>query len=105
MQNYKIEAVPGDGSCTLFLSGEFDLAAAPELREVGSISLSSPDVEILLVDLGGVTFMDSTAIGALVGLRNTATVAGKHVTLTHIPDRVQRIMDITGLNEVFEVEE
>ena len=84
MQNYKIDSVPGNGTCTLVISGEIDLAAAPELSEVGADSLGIADVHSVVVDLSGVTFMDSTAIGALVGLRNSAAAVGKHVVLMQI---------------------
>jgi anti-sigma B factor antagonist len=104
MSDFKIETVPGESTRTLVLSGELDLATAAEITDRGSAALSDEDTTALVVDLETVTFMDSTAIDALVGLHNEATAAGKQLTLCHIPARVQRLLDITGLNQVFGVQ-
>lgn len=55
----------------------------------------------LELDVGAVTFLDSTGIGALVRLRQEALAAGKAVVLTHAPRQVIRVLDLTGLSEVF----
>jgi anti-sigma B factor antagonist len=99
---FRIKAVPGAEDCTLVLTGEIDLAAAPDLIELGTISLMEPDSTSLIVDLSGVTFVDSTAIGALITLRNLAVDANKRFVLYKIPQRVQRVLSIAGLEAVFE---
>lgn len=101
-QTFRIEAIPAGDSCALVLTGEIDLAVAPDLVELGTVSLGQPDFRSLVVDLGGVTFIDSTAIGALISLRNVAGGTGKQLLLRAIPDRVRRVFAVAGLGEVFE---
>ena len=103
MNRFRIHAVPGDGKCSLVLEGEIDVDAAPDVVALGVASLGQADIEVLTVDLAQVTFIDSTAIGALILLRNTATESGKHLVVTRVPMRVRKVMAITGLDAVFEI--
>ena len=89
METFRVKAVPGEGTCTLFLSGEADLAVAPDIIELGTMSLSEASIMTLIVDLAAVTFIDSTSIGALVQLRNVADAQGKRLALENVPVRVR----------------
>jgi anti-sigma B factor antagonist len=102
METFRINAVPGHDICTLVLHGEADLAVADDIVALGTISLAEPTTQTLILDLQAVTFMDSTAIGALIRLRNLATDSDKHLQITHLPDRVRHILKLTGLGDVFE---
>jgi anti-anti-sigma factor len=87
----------------LRLSGEIDLDAAPDIVDAGLAARDEPGTRTLLVDFNSVTFIDSTAIGALARLNNTADAQGKHLALTNVPARVQHVLTITGLTGVFDV--
>ena len=102
METFRINAVPGDNACTLQLHGEVDLAVAGDIVTLGTLSLNEQTTQTLIVDLEGVTFMDSTAIGALVRLRNLAVETGKQLRLAHLPDRVRQVLTLTSLLDVFE---
>jgi anti-sigma B factor antagonist len=99
MTGFHVSSSPG----VLRLSGELDLDAAPDIVTAGIAALEGPDTPTLLVDLDAVTFIDSTAIGALVRLSNAADDQGKHLTLTNVPARVHQVLTITGLTEVFDI--
>jgi anti-sigma B factor antagonist len=99
MTGFHVSSSPG----LLRLSGEIYLDAAPDIIDAGLAALEDPDTLALLVDFNSVTFIDSTAIGALVRLNNAADDQGKHLTLTNVPARVHRVLTITGLTEVFDV--
>jgi anti-sigma B factor antagonist len=103
MEQFHVNAVTGEGTCTLILTGEADLACAPQILELGLASLSGPQTSTLILDLGAITFIDSTAIGAFVALRNSAIETGKELVVTNVPARVLRIMTIAGLNTVFDI--
>lgn len=55
----------------------------------------------LVVDLGGLTFCDSTGIPVLIAARNVALAAHSTIALAAVPDRVSRIFSIVGLDQVF----
>jgi anti-anti-sigma factor len=90
--------------CRLELVGEIDLAAADLIIELGRDALNQAPVDGLMIDLAHVTFMDSTALGALVALRNAAQATGKGLTLAHVPQRIGRILEMTGLAGIFDLE-
>ena len=101
MERFRVSATPDGDTCTLTLSDELDLAAAPDVVELGSAALDDPSTQTLRVGLQAVTFLDSTCIGALIELRNAADKLGKTVVLDGVPPRVRRLLDLTGLGEFF----
>jgi anti-anti-sigma factor len=86
---------------TLTVSGEVDIATVDELLTEARACLEGV-TEICDIDLAGVTFMDSSGLGALVRIRNLAQDHGKRVLLTNVPDSVSRLFEVTGLADVFE---
>jgi len=78
-----------------------DLANAEELRDRLLDCLDRfDDVE---VDLGGVTFIDSTGLGALVRLRTEAATRGKTSALSNLSPATERILQLSGLLELFTI--
>ncbi len=102
MDTFRVNAVPRDGVCTLVLQGEADLAVADDIVTLGALSLGEPTTQSLIVDLQAVTFIDSSAIGALIRLHNLATDAGKQFQLAHMPERVRQVLILTSLLDTFE---
>jgi anti-anti-sigma factor len=102
METFRITAAPNEGTCTLLLRGEADLAVVDDIIALGTLSLTEPSTRTLILDLQEVTFMDSTAIGALLRLRNLATETDKRLQLAHLPDRVRQVLTLTGLADTFE---
>ena len=84
----------------LELVGELDHHTAPQVRELLSGLAVEPGQQ-LVVDLGGLTFCDSSGITALIAARNHALAARATIALVAIPDPVRRIFRIVGLDPVF----
>lgn len=57
----------------------------------------------LIIDLSGVTFMNSTAIGVLVGAHTTYSKKGWKVKLCGVSRNIDSIFVITKLSLVFDV--
>jgi anti-anti-sigma factor len=91
------------GTVRVAVTGEVDLATAPELRErlLGVLHTHGPAV--LDIDLAGVTFLDCTGIGALVAVYNAAVHAGCQLRVLHPQPIVRRVLEVTGLLDVFTV--
>jgi anti-sigma B factor antagonist len=82
------------------VSGEVDVATAPRLRaELGALTLERG--QLLVVDLAGVTFCDSSGISALIAARNLAEEAEAGVALAAVPDRLSRTFALIGLGDFF----
>ena len=75
-----------------------------QLREVISNAVSSGNNNILL-DLSGVTTIDSSGIGELVGSYTTVTNRGGKLKLLHLPAKLNELLHVTQLITVFEVYE
>jgi len=61
------------------------------------------DSKNLVINLGGVNYIDSGGLGTLVGLFTSARSAGGHVKLACLTHRVGELLAVTKLVTVFEV--
>ncbi len=94
--------VAADGAeRVLRAEGELDIASAAELREAGESAFADDGCTTVRLDLAGVDFIDSTGLGVLVGLRNTALSSGKSLVLGDRSATVARLLDLSGLTGVF----
>ena len=75
-----------------------------QLRDVISNAINSGRSNILL-DLSGVTTIDSSGIGELVGSYTTVTNRGGKLKLLHLPAKLNELLHVTQLITVFEVYE
>ena len=75
----------------LVLLGEIDVASVVGLRTAVDELPRHPCP--ITIDLGGVTFMDSTGLGWLAGLARS----GCEVTLQATPDPIRKLLDVTGV--------
>lgn len=92
-------AISDDGEyVTIRASGEIDVATAPELEEqiVGHIERGSA----VVLDLGGVTFIDSSGLRTLVNGRQRAEDHSTRFTLAGRSAAVDRLLHVTGLDTV-----
>lgn len=98
MQNhFRVETRAHDRqTVVLIASGELDLASSPaldeELRRIGE-----SDVELLIVDLRKLEFIDSSGLSLLVKASQRAEEAGKRFALVKGEKQVERLLDLTGV--------
>lgn len=83
-------SVDTDGA--LVLQGEIDSYTAPDLAERLA---TEPPVEI--VDVAGVTFIDSSGLRAIVEAHQARNAAGSRLVLRSPSAAVQRLLEISGL--------
>ena len=92
----------GAGLGVVSLSGEVDIYTAPQFKEC-LLELIDTGVDKLVVDLSGVTFIDSTALGVLIGGVRRVRTAGGAMALVVTNRAVERVLSITGLDRVFTI--
>ena len=92
----------GAGLGIVSLSGEVDIYTAPQFKEC-MLELIDTGVERLVVDMSGVTFIDSTALGVLIGGVRRVHTAGGAMALVVTNRAVERVLSITGLDRVFTI--
>jgi anti-sigma B factor antagonist len=88
------------GATVLELAGELDYASAAGVRAaLQPVTLSPGD--LLVIDLGALTFCDSTGISALIAAHHRVLAAGGRLALSAVPGRVARVFGIVGLDQLF----
>jgi anti-sigma B factor antagonist len=82
------------------ISGEIDVFTSPRLREelLDIIEGGSPH---LVIDLGEVTFLDSTGLGVLVGIYHRLRARDGSMSFVGVNDRVRRVFHVTQLTKIF----
>jgi len=80
------------------LSGELDLASAPHLeRELERAQIET--TQMLVFDLDGLEFLDSTGLQVLLATHRRAGERGQAFAITRGSPQVQRLLDITRVAE------
>lgn len=82
------------------LRGEFDMAGADAFRAAVDPLLQDGSITHLCVDLGGISFVDSSGIGALLGRYRRIVARGGAMSLVRAPAAVQGMLDLSGILRV-----
>lgn len=100
--DFELHSTAQDGRCVLSVAGELDVATAPRLEAVLGERLAEGPV---VLDLGRVTFMDSS--GVVVLDRVLAELARRGWSLAvrpEVQDAVRRVLELTRLWEALPIE-
>lgn len=87
----------------IVLAGELDLSAVACVEEAVEQSLNDPRVAVIVLDLARVTFLDSSALGAIVRGRRAAIGRSRRLIVANATGHVRRVLDITGVAPTLEV--
>lgn len=91
-----------DQASLIGLEGEVDVYTAPQLKQQ-IIALLDGGVKHVIVDLTSVEYLDSTALGVLIGgLKRLRERSGTLDLICPNP-RIKRIFEITGLDKIFDI--
>jgi len=99
---YTLEHDPIEGGHLVVVTGELDIAATPELSTVLLIAADSPGSTVVL-DLAGVGFIDSTALGTLLKAGGAIESAGKTLRVVCAGGPVRRLLEMTNLTNRFQL--
>jgi anti-sigma B factor antagonist len=86
----------------LDLSGQITFTQGDQILKDKINSLVHQGHKNILVNLGGVTHVDSAGLGELVGAYTTVTKAGGNMKLVNLTKRLHDLMSITKLLTVFD---
>jgi anti-anti-sigma factor len=90
-----------DGVTRIVLTGELDMAVAPEFG--AELSRALADSTSVIVDLGQLVFMDSSGLHLLATAAAHARHSGGWLAIVHPAPNVRRVLDLTGMSEVLEI--
>jgi anti-sigma B factor antagonist len=96
---FNISVRAGYGAVVLDLDGEFDMSEVETFRSCVDEIITSCDSAVV-VDLAGVTFIDSTAISALLNVRRCLAGEGRESRLQNLSPPIARIFELAGLTHL-----
>jgi anti-anti-sigma factor len=95
---FDIEVQELENAAHVRLSGEVDLAAVEAIET--TLRPLEERYRTLILDLSGVTFLDSTGLRAIVSADARARKNGVELKIVRGPERVQKILYLAGLDKI-----
>lgn len=86
----------------IMLEGEVDVYTAPQLKQQ-IIKLLDEGMLKIIVNLESVEYLDSTALGVLIGGLKRLREREGSLVLICTNNRIKRIFEITGLDKIFSI--
>ena len=80
-----------------YLAGEIDHDAAQSLRIQLDDALVSRAPQTMILDFGGVGFMDSSGVGLILGRQRSAHTLGTTLQIQHAPAQLRRVLQLAGI--------
>lgn len=92
----------GRGCTVVEVRGDLDMATEPQLRD-GLQPLVDAAAGQVVVDLAGVEFMDSSALGTLVVMFKGLRDGGGRLCLAGVRQPVRIVLQVTSVDQVIDV--
>lgn len=99
----EINVVAEEGNAVIRLKGRFDFSTHRDFRAAIEQSLQEPYTRKIRVDLGGVDYLDSSALGMLLILRDKAQAANRPVELANAHKSVAQVLEIANFKSMFTI--
>jgi anti-sigma B factor antagonist len=88
-----------EGAAVLRVEGRLTMAAAGELKAAVDREVAAGRT-LVVVDLSGTAFLDSSGLGALVGGLRTARAAGGDLRIAGVGQQVRTVLELTTMDRV-----
>jgi anti-sigma B factor antagonist len=96
------EQGPQAGHHVIAARGEIDLFTAPELKRVVTEAIESGERRVV-IDLSEVSFLDSTALGVLIGAVKRLRSRDGALAIVNTEPSIAKTFEITGLDQIFTI--
>ena len=97
-----IEQTMRDGVCVLSPSGRLDAVSSPDFKQTVQDMVEQGRTR-LVVDFSGITFMDSSGLGALIASSRTLQKQDGDIRLACLSDTIRQIMGLTRADRMFDI--
>lgn len=98
-----INVTMAGGNATIFLDGRFDFHTQREFRSAYAPVLENESVRTINIDFSRVNYIDSSALGLLMLVRERAESSGKEVLLCNANETVHKIFNIANFDKLFKI--
>ncbi len=83
------------------LTGELDLGCSAQLKQTLREAVATQ--RLIVVDLSGLAFMDSTGLHAIIDADNRARLRGSKLVLIRGPAQIDRLFGLVGIRDRLEI--
>jgi len=94
-----------EGSLVVYIKGDIDHHSAKKVREETDMLFIQLAPEKITLDLQGVSFMDSSGLGLVLGRYKKAKAAGVEFSVINCDKRIMRIFEMAGMERIIKIEE
>ena len=91
------------GKAVVTLHGRFDFGAHGEFRDCCKTCLDDMQVREIELGMGAVEYLDSSALGMLLMLKERADAVAKRVVLADCRGAVKQVLDIANFGRIFSI--
>lgn len=95
-----VKLILREGTLTAMLFGEIDDHTAREIRETIDSAMEKVKPKRLRLDFSGVSFMDSSGIGLIIGRYKIMKMWGGCVILCAMPAHIERLIRLSGADKL-----
>ena len=89
----------------LTLKGELDLNTSESLRQTIDNEIELRGVRTVILDLEGISFIDSSGLGVILGRYKKLLPMGGKIIITRVPPHIYKIMELSGLPRIIQFED
>jgi len=89
-----------DDKLIVHLNGELDHHSAQEVRNRIDDRLEREKIKKLIMDFSGVTFMDSSGIGVVIGRYKKLSANGGKVCVVNVKGTVNKVFELSGMYKI-----
>lgn len=91
------------GHLVLKLSGRFDFHSHRDFRAAYEGALGSATAKTIEINFDGVDYLDSSALGMLLLLREKADASHKQIELAGLKGTVKQVLDVANFGKLFTI--
>ncbi len=89
---------------SVFIKGEIDHHTVPAIRDqIDDAVLNNDYIKLVVLDFGGVTFMDSSGVGLVMGRYRIIAPQGKALQIENLSKRDYKIMKMSGIERLCKI--
>jgi stage II sporulation protein AA (anti-sigma F factor antagonist) len=87
----------------VYMAGELDHHSAEEVRNKIDDRLDRDNINKLIMDFSGVSFMDSSGIGVVIGRYKKLNLKKGNICITRVIGAVKRVFELSGMFKIIKV--
>ncbi|MHC4789070.1 MAG: STAS domain-containing protein [Planctomycetota bacterium] len=92
-----------EGLPAVAVSGELKISTAPALRDVLVKHVKKKSAPLLMLDLSGLAFMDTSGLATLIEAHITAERSAGKLVLFGLSPRIAEVFDVTQVTKLFSI--